>query len=276
MRVRIPGLYIVLGLVLAGLIHIVAVLTLPMLAPRNAQARLAALGPANTMIELPPASPGHQAMPMMAPDVRYAFCRFDLTNGPIRLRAAIADELWLIALYTPEGENFYTVAGADMKRAQLDLILAAADQTVEEAGVDAPESSDEVLVVNAPVTEGIALIRAPLAGPSRARKGRERAEGHLLRPLHQVGLAPVRRYFFLRCNRRRGDEPVCSGISIDARRSILTPGKMMISPSDPSTGAAIRSAASSLRRYSRIVPIVPLHGRLRVGKIAGTTSAGHH
>ena len=129
-----------LGLVLAGLIHIVAVLTLPMLAPRNAQARLAALGPANTMIELPAAAPGRQAMPMMAPDVRYAFCRFDLTNGPIRLRAAIADELWLIALYTPEGENFYTVAGADMKRPQLDLIIAATDQTVEEAGVDAPES----------------------------------------------------------------------------------------------------------------------------------------
>ena len=40
MRVRIPGLYIVLGLVLAGLIHIVAVLTLPMLAPQNAHARL--------------------------------------------------------------------------------------------------------------------------------------------------------------------------------------------------------------------------------------------
>ena len=29
MRVRIPGLYIVLGIVLAGLIHIVAVLMLP-------------------------------------------------------------------------------------------------------------------------------------------------------------------------------------------------------------------------------------------------------
>ena len=81
-----------------------------------------------TVIELPAPSPGRQAMPMMAPDVRYAFCRFDLANGPIRLRAAIADELWLIALYTPEGENFYTVAGADMKRAQLDLIIAAADR----------------------------------------------------------------------------------------------------------------------------------------------------
>ena len=168
-----------------------------MLAPRNAQARLAALGPANTMIELPPASPGQQAMPMMAPDVRYAFCRFDLTNGPIRLRAAIADELWLIALYTPEGENFYTVAGADMKRPQLDLIIAAADQTVEEAGVDAPESSDEVLVVNAPVTEGIALIRAPLAGPSRAARAESALKATSCGP-YTKWLARVRRYFFLR------------------------------------------------------------------------------
>ena len=173
MRVRIPGLYIVLGLVLAGLIHIVAVLTLPMLAPKNAQARLAALGPANTMIELPAAAPGRQVMPMMAPDVRYAFCRFDLANGPVRLRAAVADDLWLIALYTPEGDNFYSVVGADMKRAAIDLVIAAADQTVEEAGVDAPETSDDVVVVNSPVTEGIALIRAPLAGPSRASRAEQ-------------------------------------------------------------------------------------------------------
>jgi uncharacterized membrane protein len=168
MRVRLPGLYIALGLVLAGLIHIIAVLLLPMLAPRNAHARLAALGPANTMIELPAAAPGRQVMPMMAPDVRYAFCRFNLANGPIRLRATVADELWLVALYTPEGENFYSVVGADVKRADIDLVIADADQTVEEAGVDAPESSDNVIVVNSPVTEGIALIRAPLVGPSRA------------------------------------------------------------------------------------------------------------
>ena len=185
MRVRLPGLYIVLGLVLAGLIHIVAVLTLPMLAPRNAHARLAALGPANTMIELPPATPGRQVMPMMAPDVRYAFCRFDLANGPVRLNARIADELWLIALYTPDGENFYSVAGADMKRAEIDLIIAATDQTVEEAGVDAPESSDDVIVVNSPVIEGIALIRAPLAGPSRA----DRAE----RALRATSCGPYRK-----------------------------------------------------------------------------------
>jgi uncharacterized membrane protein len=174
MLVRLPGLYIVLGLVLAGLIHIVAVLALPLLAPKNAYARLSAIGPPNTMIELPAATPGRQVMPMMGPDVRYAFCRFDLTNGPVRLNARVADDLWLIALYTPEGDNFYSVAGADMKRSDVDLIISTADQTVEEAGVDAPESSDSVIVVNSPVTEGIALIRSPLAGPSRANRA-ERA-----------------------------------------------------------------------------------------------------
>lgn len=168
MRIRMPGLYIALGLVLAGLIHIVAVLALPSLAPKNGFSRLAALGPVNTVIQIPPASPGQQPMPMMAPDVRYALCRFDLAGGPVRLNTRIADELLLIALYTPEAENFYSVVGAELKRAEIDLIIAAADQTVEEAGVDSPESSDNIIVVNSPVKEGIALLRLPLAGPSRA------------------------------------------------------------------------------------------------------------
>lgn len=168
MRVRLPGLYIALGLALAGLIHIVAVLMLPSLAPRNAQARLAELGPANTMIGIPPASPGRQILPMMAPDIRYAFCRFDLTGGPVTLKAVAPDGHWLIGLYTPEGENFYSVVGADMKRQRIELVITSPEQTVEEAGVDAPEGSEDIIVVNAPVSEGIALIRAPLAWPSQA------------------------------------------------------------------------------------------------------------
>ena len=168
MRIRLPGLFIVLGLVLAGLIHIVAVLALPSLAPKNGFSRFAALGPVNTVIQIPPAAPGQQPMPMMAPDVRYAFCRFDLSNGPVRLSARITDELLLIALYTPGAENFYSVVGADVKRPDVELIIITADQSVEEAGVDSPESVDNVIVVNSPVSEGIALLRLPLAGPSRA------------------------------------------------------------------------------------------------------------
>jgi uncharacterized membrane protein len=168
MQLRIPLLYTMLCLVLAGLIHIASVLTLPLLAPKNAWARLMPLGPANAMILLPAADPGNQVMPMMAPDVRYAICRFDLGPGPVRVRAGVPNDLWSIALYTPESDNFYTVQGADMRRAQIDLIVAKEDQDVAEAGVDAPEGAENTVVVKSPVEQGIALIRAPLSGQSRA------------------------------------------------------------------------------------------------------------
>jgi uncharacterized membrane protein len=168
MRVRLPGLYIAMAVVLAGLIHVVAVLTLPVLAPRDAHARLSALGPANTIIQLPALKPGQQVMPNMAPDVRYAMCLFDLTEGPVHLRANIPDELWLIAFYTPIGENFYTVIGADMKRGNVDLVVTTKDQSVADATSDSPEALENLLVVNSPSSKGIALIRAPLAGPSRS------------------------------------------------------------------------------------------------------------
>ena len=124
MRVRVPLLYICLGSCSRASSISSPCWRCPGLAPKNAWARLVPLGPANTMIQIPPLAPGNEVMPMMAPDVRYAFCRFDLANGPVRLKGSVANDLWLIALYTPEGENFYTVAGADMKSAQLDLIIA--------------------------------------------------------------------------------------------------------------------------------------------------------
>ena len=133
MRVRLPGLYIVLGLVLAGLIHIVAVLTLPMLAPKNAHATA---GGARARQHDDRAARGSARPAGHADDgARRALCLLPLRSRqwPVRLKATVADDLWLIALYTPEGDNFYSVAGADMKRAEIDLVIAAADQTVEEA-----------------------------------------------------------------------------------------------------------------------------------------------
>jgi len=183
MQLRVPLLYVLLCLVLAGLIHIAAVLALPGLAPKNGWARLVPLGPTNTMIQMTPLTPGQEVMPMMAADVRYAFCRFDLAQGPVRLKGSVPNDLWMIAFYTPEGDNFYTVPGADMKSAQLDLVIATADQTVAEAGVDAPEEADELFVIKSPVQEGLAVIRAPLSGPSRTARAEAALKATVCSPL---------------------------------------------------------------------------------------------
>jgi uncharacterized membrane protein len=183
MQLRSPLLYVLLCLVLAGLIHIAAVLALPGLAPKNAWARLVPVGSTNTLIQFPALKPGNEVMPMMAPDVRYAFCRFDLAQGPVRLKGTVPNDLWMIAFYTPEGDNFYTVPGADMRSAQLDLVIATGEQTVAEAGVDAPEGADELFVIKSPVQEGIAIIRAPLSGPSRAARAEDALNATTCAPL---------------------------------------------------------------------------------------------
>ena len=90
------------------------------------------------------------------------------------------NDLWLIAFYTPEGDNFYTVAGADMKRAQIDLIIATADQPVAEAGVDAPEEADEVVVIKSPVTRRHRHDSRPAFRPKPRCRRRGSAQGHLL------------------------------------------------------------------------------------------------
>ena len=167
MRLRIPLLFILIAIVLGGLIHIMAVLALPSLAPKNAFARLKSLGEANVMIELPPVKPGEETMPMQAPDVRYAFCRYDLSAGPVRLSAVVPDDLWLIAFYTPKGDNFYAVSGADMRRGRVDMLINETGQPVPDLEGDAPEE-EEVVVVESPLKEGIAMIRAPLSWRSTA------------------------------------------------------------------------------------------------------------
>ncbi|MEG6510111.1 DUF1254 domain-containing protein [Methyloligella sp. 2.7D] len=159
-----------LALFLAALIHLFAVMALPALATKTAWHRIEKLGPANTLIQLPPATPKEAVLPMMAPDIRYAACRFDLAEGPVRLNAKTDSDLWLVAFYSPDGANFYTVGSADLKRRDLKLIVATADQNVIEEGVDAPEGAEQVAVVRSPETEGIALIRAPIPGPSYAAR----------------------------------------------------------------------------------------------------------
>ena len=153
---------------LAALIHIAAVLSMPYLAPKNAWARISALSDANRMIVLPAASPSHQTLPLMAPDVRYSVCRFNLEEGPVRLSTQILDDLWTVAFYTPSGENFYAITGGELRRSKIEIIISTQNQVGVKAGTNLLDEIEDLIVVDSPVRKGIAVIRAPLLGPSYA------------------------------------------------------------------------------------------------------------
>lgn len=164
---RVSWFMVTIAILLAGIVHIATVFSMPHIVSRKAWDRLNAIGPVNKLTVLPAASPVHQSLPFMAPNIRYAICRYDLSDGPVRLKTAIFDDLSMIAFYTPSGANFYTISGADIKRNSIEVFISDKSAPVL---AEEPENVDDVdnsVVVTVPHVRGVVVIRAPLASPSR-------------------------------------------------------------------------------------------------------------
>ncbi len=151
----------------AGIIHVAAVFGVPYVASRDAWARLSAISGENQLYLLPIAAPD-TPLPYMAPDVAYAFCRFDLTQRNVTLQTEFGDASWTIAVSGRHGENFYFISGAEAKRRELRLLLVPRSRLSEEASNERSEEGDEQIIVITPEAKGIAVIRAPVRGPSFA------------------------------------------------------------------------------------------------------------
>ena len=81
--------YVVAVAVLSALVHFVIVLTIPLVATRDAYASLSELAQPGETVVLPRASSGVRRFPYLDPAVATAFCRYDLRDGPVRVRAPL-------------------------------------------------------------------------------------------------------------------------------------------------------------------------------------------
>jgi uncharacterized membrane protein len=242
MPIRISWFAVLLALIIAGLIHIATVLGLPQVAPRNAWTRLSSLAEPNKLVLLPAASPAHQSLPLMAPDMRYAFCRYDVTRGPVRIAAPIIDELWIIAFYRPNGANFYTISGGDINRENIEIIISTENNALLDAETEALYDNDDVVVVTAPENVGLAVIRVPLAGISYA----ERAEQALRkarcdRVVPDAGLASSRSNMIMSIQRELRARDYDPG-PVDGVADLYTRAAIMAYQSD--SGLAVTGVAS--------------------------------
>ena len=150
----------------AGIIHIAAVFGVPYLSSRDGWSRLAAMSAENQIYVLPIA--GGSPLPFMAPDIGYAFCRFNLSSKNVLLQTELGDASWSIAVSGRRGDNFYFISGAEAKRRELRMLLVPRSRLAEEASTERSEEGDEQIIVITPGMEGVAVIRAPVRGPSFA------------------------------------------------------------------------------------------------------------
>lgn len=122
-------LWLVGGVVLGGIIHIIVILTLPRLTEETLWTRLAAYNATNTMVILPPVAAGEPNPLGLDPDMIYGLCQVDLSAGPAYLSGLLPDAFWSVALYNEAGIVTYSTTNRDGIGQVLEIGIFNAAQT---------------------------------------------------------------------------------------------------------------------------------------------------
>ena len=162
-------LWLLGGLLLGGIIHIVVILTLPLLAEETAWTRIEALEASNRMLVLPPVAPGQPNPLHLDPELSYGVCRLDLSEGPAYLSGSLPDAFWSLAVFNASGIVTYATTNRDGIGATVDLGIFNAAQTrlLAQQQIDVEEG---LLVVEARTDDLFVLLR--LSPPHEAMRPR--------------------------------------------------------------------------------------------------------
>lgn len=156
---------IVIAALTAAIVHILATLAAPRLAGSTPFARLKPIVPLHKFEVLAPVTAQTQPLPFMAPDVRYAMCRYDTAKGPVSVNARLPGRGWTLSLYTPEGDNFYTAVGQDGQLNDIALQLTpVADRFLGLTPEARGKVSEATSTLSIPTGSGLAVVRAPDLG----------------------------------------------------------------------------------------------------------------
>jgi len=162
-------LWLLGGVLLGGIIHLVVILALPLLAEQNVWTRVAGLDADNRMTILPPVAAGAPNPLHLDPDIIYGLCRLDLTQGPAYLSGVLPEAFWSVALVDRAGTITYSTTNRDGIGQTLEMGIFNAAQTrlLARQQIDIEEG---LLVIESPSDAIFALVR--LAPPHEAMRAR--------------------------------------------------------------------------------------------------------
>lgn len=168
-------LYVFAGVLLGVLIHLVVILTLPLLADNTVARQIATVAPAvNTPVLLADVKAGANNPLHLDPDLAYSVCRLDLRQGPGEVIGTLPASFWSVAVYDNSGTVIYATTNRDGIGQSLDVGIFDAAQTrlLAEQKIDVDAG---LLIVEAKTDDVFAVVR--LAPPQPAV--RERYETQL-------------------------------------------------------------------------------------------------
>src|ERR1700752_3720920 len=150
---------IIAGVLLGPILHLVAVLALPRIATQDAYSRLTPMTKLNAGTHLPVADPSNAPMPFMDPAFAIAICRYDLSDGPIKLAVPVSQAYTSVSFYTRNELAYYAIndRSAGKKVIELDLLTGAQHAELPE---DEEAASADRLIIDPPSTTGLSVRKA--------------------------------------------------------------------------------------------------------------------
>ncbi|PSJ51079.1 DUF1254 domain-containing protein [Kumtagia ephedrae] len=142
------------GLVGAGIVHIVILLMIPSFSARDAWTRLSAASGLYEVARIDTGTGG-----AADPSAAAAACRFDLADGVVHVSAPSKVPFWSISVYDRDGTNLYSLNDRAAPDRLLDLVVLTPDQMIE-LRKDLPEEFAQSVLVELPLGEGIVVLRA--------------------------------------------------------------------------------------------------------------------
>jgi uncharacterized membrane protein len=155
----------------AILVHVLAVWSAPYLIMKllmdgSAGPSVESMDTHNGAIFPPPVSAKVRTVVMPSPDLLYSVCVYDLSTGPMRIRANPGlPSYWSIALYGANSDNFYVINDRKAAGQAVDLLLVPDQQGAHDASAAVPGAQ----VVVSPSRRGFLLMRV-LTGDYAAEK----------------------------------------------------------------------------------------------------------
>jgi uncharacterized membrane protein len=156
------------GVLLGGIVHLATIIILPRTATQDAYARLTAIAPVNTVVALPAPTPEKAVMPFMDPAFASAVCRYDLSQGPLKLTVPVSPAYTSVSFYTRNDVAYYAIndRAAGRRVIELDLMTTAQHEQVPE---DEEITAADRLIVESPTPTGLIAIRAMAPEPGLMR-----------------------------------------------------------------------------------------------------------
>jgi uncharacterized membrane protein len=153
--------------IVAALTHFLAILLIPEVATRDAFARLSELGPVGQTIALARPSPSERRFPYADPALASAFCRFDLSGGPVRVKAAVGRAGFAsLSFHARRGAVFYALTDRAATHGVMEAVVVTPSQLRALAAHDDEDNPSQDLRVVSASVEGFALLRALSELPS--------------------------------------------------------------------------------------------------------------